>query len=149
MGQAHAVSAKDVQLLTLLEKDRQELILWAIACVDRLLPVFAAGHPDDPRLEDALDGARQFATGHMGVGSMRKLAFGCHAAAREASTPTATAVARACGQTVAVAHMAGHSREIERYTRKALTGEELTQELNWQRSNVPSRFSEYVYGDRS
>ena len=139
----------DVTDRTLLEKDRQELILWAIACVDRLLPVFAADRPDDPRLQDALDGARQFATGHLGVGPVRKLAFGCHAAAREASTPTATAVARACGQAVAVAHMAGHSREIERYTRKALTGEELTRELNWQRSNVPSRFGEYVYGDHA
>ncbi len=78
---------------------------------------------------------------------MRKLAFGCHAAAREATTMPATAVARAFGQAVAVAHMAGHSREISRYTSKAIAGEALTQELQWQRTHLPTRFREYVYGN--
>jgi hypothetical protein len=48
---------------------------------------------------------------------------------------------------VAVAHMAGHSREIVRYTSKALTGKTLAQELEWQRTHVPARFRDYVYGD--
>lgn len=135
--------------LTLPEEDRQELILWTVACVERLLPVFAADRPEDSRLSEALDGARQFAAGHLSVGSMRKLAFGCHAAARDASTATMAAVARACGQAAAVAHMAGHSREIARYTRKALTGEKLAHEEDWQRMHVPPRFREYVYGDSS
>lgn len=137
----------DLTDLTLPEQDRQELIRWTGACVERLLPVFAAERPDDSRLGDALDGARQFAVGRRGVGPMRRLAFDCHTAAREASSATATAVARACGQAVAVAHMAGHSREIERYTRKVLTGEKLAQELDWQRTHVPLRFRQYVYGD--
>src|ERR1017187_9216831 len=108
----------DVADLTLPEEDRQKLIRWTVACVERLLPVFEADRPEDARLSDALNGARQFAAGRLSVGPMRKLAFGCHAAAREASTAPATAVAvavavaRACGQAVAVAHMAGHSREI-------------------------------------
>lgn len=127
----------DLTDLTLPEEDRQELIGWAVACVERLLPVFAAARPEDSRLGDALDGARQFAAGQLGVGPVRKLAFGCHTSAREASSAPATAVARACGQAVAVAHMAGHSREIARYTRKALTGEKLAQELEWQRTHVP------------
>ena len=133
--------------LTLPEKDRQELIRWTVACIERLLPVFNADQPDDPRLTDALVGARKFADGQLSVGPMRKLAFGCHAAAREASSTTATAVARACGQAVAVAHMAGHSREIARYTSTALEGEVRAQELEWQRVHVPARFREYVYGD--
>ena len=137
----------DVADLTLPEEDRQELIRWTVACVERLLPVFEADRPEDPRLSDALDGARQFAAGRLSVGPMRKLAFGCHAAAREASTAPATAVARACGQAVAVAHMAGHSREIVRYTSKALTGKTLAQELEWQRTHMPARFRDYVYGD--
>lgn len=132
--------------LTLSAEDRQELILWTVASVERLLPVFGADRTDDSRLSDALQGAQQFAAGQQRVGAMRKLAFGCHAAARDASTPAATAVARACGQAVAVAHMAGHSREIDRYTRKALTGERLVGELAWQRAHVPARFRGYVYG---
>ncbi len=77
---------------------------------------------------------------------MRQLAFGCHAAARDVDSPTASAVARACGQAVAAAHMAGHSREIPRYTKKALGSDAIT-ELDWQRAHVPSRFEIYVYGD--
>lgn len=136
----------DVADLTLPEEDRRELIRWTAVCVERLLPLFEADRPADPRLAAALDGARQFATGHLSVGPMRKLAFGCHAAAREATTIPATAVARAFGQAVAVAHMAGHSREISRYTSKAIAGEALTQELQWQRTHLPARFREYVYG---
>lgn len=132
--------------LTLPEEDRRELIRWTVACVERLLPIFTANQPQDQRLTDALDGARKFADAQLGIGPMRKLAFGCHNAAREASTASASAVARACGQAVAVAHMAGHSREIARYTSKALPGESATHELEWQREHVPARFCEYVYG---
>lgn len=137
----------NVAVLTLPAQDRQELICWPVACIERLLPVFEADEPDDSRLTDALDGARKFALGQLSVGPMRKLAFGCHAAAREASSAPASSVARACGQAVAVAHMAGHSREMARYTSKALTGDMLSQELEWQRTHVPDRFREYVYGD--
>ncbi len=135
--------------LTLPEEDRRELILWAVACVERLLPLFADDDLEDLRLRDALDGARQFAAGRLGVGPVRRLALDCHAAAREASSPTATAVARACGHAVAVAHMAGHARAVVRYTRDALTGEELAHELAWQRAQLPPRFSEFVYGAKS
>lgn len=131
--------APDPTDLTLSEDDRQELIRWTVASVERLLPVFAADRPDDSRLSNALHGAQQFAAGQQGVGAMRKLAFGCHAAARDASSSAATAVARACGQAVAV----------NRYTRKALTGERLAEELTWQRAHVPARFRGYVYGDSS
>lgn len=58
----------------------------------------------------------------------------------------AEAVARACGQAVAVAHMAGHSREVARYTRRAL-GTDSSSELEWQRANIPVRFRAYVYDE--
>lgn len=132
--------------LTLPEDDRQELIVWTVASVERLLSIFYESAPGDTRLADALEGARTFARGELGVGPMRKLAFGCHAAARDAADPAAMAVARACGQAVAVAHMAGHSREIARYTKKALPGS-ATVELEWQRQHLPERFSAYVYGE--
>lgn len=130
--------------LTLPEIDRQELIGWTTACVRRLLSLFESAAPSDRRLADALEGATGFAQGDVGVGLMRKLAFGCHAAARDVDDPAASAMARACGQAVAVAHMAGHSREISRYTKKAL-GAEAATELEWQRDQIPPRFEEYVY----
>lgn len=131
--------------LTLTEAERRQLIVWTSACVTRLLPIFEADSPDDSRLRDAINGAELFVTEQIGVGEMRKLAFGCHAAAREAHSPEATAVARAVGQAVAVAHMAGHSREVARYTKKAVTGAALVDELAWQRQHVPIGFASYVF----
>lgn len=136
----------DAADLTLPEDDRRRLIVWAAACGARLLPVFSAERPDDDRLRDAIDGAAAFADGAVGVAAMRTLAFACHAAARDAVSAEATAVARAVGQAAAVAHMAGHSREIARYTRKALQGEALVAELEWQREHVPAGFASYVFG---
>lgn len=132
--------------LTLSEVDRRELISWAHDCVRRLLPIFTSAAPDDRRLSDALEGAVAFARGELAIGPMRKLAFDCHAAAREIDDSSASAVARACGQAVAVAHMAGHSREVARYTKKAL-GAGSASELRWQRAHIPARFETYVYDD--
>ncbi|MFT2752964.1 putative immunity protein [Clavibacter sp. Sh2088] len=136
----------DAADLTLSEGERRRLIVWAAACGARLLPVFSAERPDDGRLDDAIAGAAAFADGALGVGAMRTLAFAGHAAARDAVSPEATAVARAVGQAAAVAHMAAHGREIPRYTRKALTGEALVAELAWQRETVPADFASYVFG---
>lgn len=130
--------------LTLSEMDRRDLICWTTDCVRRLLPIFESVTPGDPRLVDALEGAAAFARGELSVGPMRALAFDCHSAARDNDDPAASAVARACGHAVAVAHMAGHSREVARYTRKAL-GADSAPELEWQRAHVPTRFETYVY----
>lgn len=141
----HDVDLPDPDDLTLSEADRRELIGWTANCVRRLLPVFTAHRPDDDRLAAALAGAEQFQAGHMKVGPMRRLAFGCHAAARDCTDPAAQAVARTCGQAVAVAHMAGHARHIPRYTLKALTPDQLDAELAMQRNTLPLRFRDYVY----
>ena len=134
--------------LTLPEPDRQELVRWAVACVTRLLPIFERDRPDDRRPSDALAGALAFSRGELGVGAVRKLAFGCHAAARDAEAPAAVAVARACGQAVATAHMAGHSRQVGVYTSKALADDSAQRdaELVWQQGALPARFQWYVYG---
>lgn len=130
---------------TLSEEDRRELISWAAACVERLLPTFNAHRPDDQRLRDALQAVEGFRAGTISVGPMRKLAFGCHDAARDCQQPDAAGVARACGQAIAVAHMGGHARNVARYTKKVLHGEALAEELAWQSSHLPSRFGDYVY----
>lgn len=130
---------------TLPESDRRELLHWSAACAERLLPLFEHERPDDPRPHQALDGAWAFSRCELGVAAVRTLAFGCHAAARDATSPAAIAAARACGQ--AVAHMAGHSRAVPTYTAKALSAEPDTRaaELAWQREHLPARFTEYVY----
>ncbi|EID52261.1 hypothetical protein HMPREF0742_01672 [Rothia aeria F0184] len=42
--------------------------------------------------------------------------------------------------------MGAHARNIGRYTRKALSGKLLTEELEWQRAHIPARFHSYVFG---
>jgi hypothetical protein len=133
--------------LTLPEADRRELISWTVSCAERLLPIFEFERPDDRRLREALAGARAFSYGELDIGTVRKLAFECHAAARDVEGAAATAAARACGQAVAVAHMAGHSRKVSTYTAKALANDHKSseRELSWQREHLPVRFVGYVY----
>nr|WP_255574126.1 hypothetical protein [Austwickia sp. TVS 96-490-7B] len=109
--------------------------------------MFEAHQPDDDRLINALGAVDDFCEGSLGVGPMRKLAFTCHAAARDCEDPAATAVARACGQVIAIAHMGAHARRLAGYTRKALSGSQLANELHRQSDGLPARFQQYVYGE--
>jgi len=133
--------------LTLSEADRRELVEWTVACAERMLPLFLAERPDDSRPREALEAAQAFMRGELSIDAVREKAFACHAAAREATDPSALAAARVCGQAAAVAHMAGHARQVPRYTAKAFPGDRSRrdEELAWQRMQVPARFDRYVY----
>lgn len=133
--------------LKLSEDDRRALVQWTVACAERLLPLFLAERPDDRRPREALDAAQAFMRGAMSIEDVREKAFASHAAAREAADPSALAAARVCGQAAAVAHMAGHARQVPRYTAKAFPGDRSRrdEELAWQRMQVPERFDHYVY----
>ena len=98
--------------LTLSEDDRRELVQWTVACAERMLPLFLAERPHDSRPREALDAAHAFLRGELGIDEVRETAFACHAAARESTDPNAIAAARVCGQAAAVAHMAGHARQV-------------------------------------
>jgi hypothetical protein len=129
------------------EEDRRELIVWAVECCERLLPLFTAAVPDDQRPRTALDGALAFGRGELRIGVARKLAASCHAAARAAPTRAAVAVARMCGHATAVAHMGSHARGIPYYTHKALPSDEAETEVAWQRGHLPPHFTDFVYPD--
>ncbi|UXW85469.1 hypothetical protein NFX31_14860 [Microbacterium azadirachtae] len=137
----------DPEDLRLSEDDRRELVGWTIACAERLLPLFQAERPDDDRPREALAAAEAFLRGELDIDAVREKAFACHEAAREAQDPSAVAAARVCGQAVAVAHLAGHSRQVPRHTARAFPGDRSRrdEELAWQRMNIPARFDAYVY----
>ncbi|WP_295014930.1 putative immunity protein [uncultured Microbacterium sp.] len=137
----------DVTDLRLSEQDRRALVAWTIACAERLLPVFQAERPDDDRPREALAAAEAFLRGELDIDAVREKAFACHEAAREAEDPSAVAAARVCGQAVAVAHLAGHSRQVPRHTAHAFPGDRSRRdaELAWQRMSIPPRFDAYVY----
>lgn len=108
--------------LTLEEGDRRILAAWAAGCAQRVLPLYEARAPGDPRPRAALDGLRAFARGELRVGPMRTLATAAHAAARAARHPAAVAAARACGHAAATAHMASHARGVPAYASVAVAG---------------------------
>lgn len=147
VGDPAGETLPDDEDLTLSEDDRRELVAWTAACAERLLPLFDAQRPDDERPRKALEAAGAFLRGEMDIDAVRERAFACHAAAREVGDPAAEAAARVCGQAVAVAHMAGHSRQVPRHTAKAFPGDPVRrdEELAWQRMNIPARFDHYVY----
>jgi hypothetical protein len=89
------------------KEHHRQLITWATDCAEHVLPLF--GEPIDDRLLNALEIARAWARGEVPVGNAQKASVASHAAAREAPTPAAVAVARAVGQAVATAHMADRS----------------------------------------
>jgi hypothetical protein len=146
--------ARERSPLTRSQDDRRELIVWAVACADRVLPLFEEASPVVPRPREALAGAMAFARGELRIGAVRRLAVACHAAAREARTPAATAVARACGHAAAVAHMAAHARGVPLYALKALAlthpadPRVVESEDAWQRAWLPDRFADFVYPAR-
>ncbi|MCX6928819.1 MAG: hypothetical protein NT154_37245, partial [Verrucomicrobia bacterium] len=91
-----------------LERHRQ-LALWAAACAEHVLPLFARRHPLDDRPQRAIATARAWAGREVSVGAARKAACAAHAAAREATDVAAREAARAAGHAVATAHMADHA----------------------------------------
>lgn len=143
--------ARQLSPLTRSEEDRRELIVWAVACAQRLLPIFEQACPHDRRPREGLDGASAFAHGELRIGPARALAAACHAAAREAPTPAATAAARACGHATAVAHMASHARGLPYYGLRAVAlahpddPRAVEREDAWQRAHLPERFARFVY----
>ena len=135
--------------LTLSEKDRKQLISWALECADRLLVIFSSHHLVNRRLSNILEQAKGFGSGEVRIGQMRTLALECHQIARDCDSPVPTAVARTCGHAIAIAHMAGHSRNVPKYAAKALAAVDCVDkacELAWQKSQLPERFRDFVFG---
>lgn len=77
---------------------------WAAACAARALPLYQAHFPRDFRPRAAVAGAREFANRGERTGKLRALAWGAHAAARDADDAAASAAARAACLAAAVAY---------------------------------------------
>lgn len=118
----------------------QQLALWALACVEHLLPY--GSQPCDARIEKALVTLHAWVQGTQGVGEARKASVAAHAAAREALEEKDKWIARAAGHAVATAHMADHAPGAAYYALKAVQSlyqdqTSLQAEFNWQKSQLP------------
>ena len=104
----------------------------------------------DERLTHALETAEAWVQGKVPVGATMQAAYQCHAAARDAVTPTATLVTRAVGQMVATAHMADHSLGAAWYALKAVKAASgsVEDERGWQNEQLPLEIRELVLSAR-
>ncbi len=116
---------------TLSVEDRKRVAWWAADCAEHVLAIYETAVPDDDRVRNAIDQARAFAVGDLGVADAgRRRGGDAGAAAREATTPAARAAAYAAEQAAAVAHMGAHALGAAGYAAKASTlagdGDEVT-----------------------
>lgn len=127
---------------TLSEADRRIVAGWAADCAERVLGLFEAEAPQDPRPRDAIARTRAFARGELDIAEQIRHRFKNGGAAREVSAPAAAAVARAAGQAAAVPHMGAHALGAAAYAAKAAglaapdRADAVTDEIRWQLDHV-------------
>jgi hypothetical protein len=127
---------------TLSQGERRILAAWAADCAERVLWLFEAEAPDDPRPRDAIARTRAFARGELDVAEEIRRRFVGGAAARDVSALASAAAARAAGQAAAVVHMGAHALGAAAYAGKAagLAAPDqrvaVAQEIRWQLSHM-------------
>ncbi|MEO5690834.1 MAG: putative immunity protein [Candidatus Saccharimonadales bacterium] len=93
---------------TLSEADRRLVASWAADCVERVIKLFEAEAPNDNRPRALVARTRSFARGELDTAEEIRRRFSGGVSASELKSPVAKAVARACGQAVAVSHLGAH-----------------------------------------
>lgn len=114
---------KDKATVELVEKtDHKTVAMWAIDCVERVMPYFEEKFPDDHRPQQAIEALQAWIhTGVFKMAVIRKASLTSHAAAREVGDDTAArSVARAAGQAVATAHVPMHALGAANYALQAI-----------------------------
>jgi len=140
---------------TLTDVDHHLLALWAAACAERVLGLFEAAQPADPRPRHAIEQARAWARGEVAMTQARAAAGHAMAAARELRGAPRHA-AYAAGQAAAVAHVAAHELGAAAYAIKAAAAaappDEAEaagrRECRWQRDQLPEAIRGLVLDDQ-
>ena len=138
-----SLAAKDEPMAELVnDTDKRTLAVWAIDCVERVLPFFEENYPDDHRPKNALEACRAWLqTGVFRMAVIRTASLAAHAAARDVGEDNpARSAARAAGQAVASVHVKTHSRAAAKYAQKAVwrstnpadADAAMTKERDWQ-----------------
>ena len=140
---------------TLTDANHQLLALWAAECAEHALGLFESVRPDDPRPRQAIERARAWARGDIGMIESRTSAGHANAAARELAG-AARHAAFAAAQAAAVAHVAAHELGAAAYAIKAARaavpdedGDRIGRiECGWQRGQLPDPIRELVLDDQ-
>lgn len=131
------------------------LMAWSITCTERVLPLFDALAPEDPRPREALEVARAWVRGEVPMKVAHRTAFSANAAAKGLADPAKFA-ALSAGQAVAVAHVAAHDLGAAAYAIRAAVAAapegEAEQvrlaERDWQRAQLPDEVRALVLDDQ-
>lgn len=118
-----SVTHKDEAIFKLVKTtDHRTLAVWAVDCVERVMPYFEAKYPEDRRPRNAIVKCREWIrTGVFKMADIRRASLASHAAAREVGQDNAArSAARAAGQTVATAHVPTHSIGAANYALQAV-----------------------------
>jgi hypothetical protein len=118
-----SVTHKDEPMVALVRKtDHKTLAVWAIDCVERVLPHFEERYPEDQRPRNAIEALQAWIhTGVFQMAVIRKASLASHAAAREVGEDhAARSAARAAGQAAATAHVPTHSIGAANYALQAI-----------------------------
>src|SRR4051794_1465487 len=94
---------------------------WALACAERVLPLFEADAPARDEISDVVRRTRAYSAGASTAADEISKRFGGVKAAKAATTPAGAAAARAVGQASAVAHMGAHALGAAAYATKAVS----------------------------
>jgi hypothetical protein len=137
------------------EADRRAVAVWAADCAERVLPLFEAVRPDDPRPREAIEAARAWVRGELPMMETRALGGHAMGAARDLRGAPRFA-AYAAGQAGVVAHVAEHDLGAAAYAIKAAVaaapgGQEdavRSAECRWQRDRLPDEVRELVLEDQ-
>jgi hypothetical protein len=114
---------KDAATVELVKQtDQKTLAVWAIDCVERVMPYFEETYPQDHRPRNALETLQIWIeTGVFQMETIRRASRAAHAAAREVGEDTpARSTARAAGQAVATAHVPLHALGAAIYALQAI-----------------------------
>lgn len=118
-----SLAQKDARTVALLENTgHKTLAVWAIACVERVLPYFEHEFPEDQRPRQALATLQAWIeTGLFSMADIRGASLAAHAAARAVGEDSAArSAARAAGQAVATAHVRTHAIGAANYAAQAI-----------------------------
>jgi len=140
---------------SLTDADHHLLALWAASCAEHVLPLVEVSHTTDQRPRQAIEAARAWVRGE--VGMMQARAAGGHAmgAARDLRG-AARHAAYVAGQAGAVAHVAAHELGAAAYAIKAAragvpeadSAAAGRSECRWQRDQLPEGIRELVLDDQ-
>ena len=139
----------------LTDPDHHLLALWAASCAEHVLYLFEAARPEDLRPRVAIEHARAWVAGE--VGMMQARAAGGHAMGADRDLRGAPRhAAYAAGQAGAVAHVAAHELGAAAYAIKAAraaapagAGEAAGRlECAWQRDQLPAEIRQLVLDDQ-